>query len=176
MRIKTSCSDNGSYPGFCYEASKKMDVFDSFKRNKIYMQVLEHVTGKQEQEYLDAILSNFGMKLTEKQWDCFLMNDSVGNPHKAHYMLSGKEVDCSPTTLRYIKVLSDIVTLFDVKKMQRVAEIGIGYAGQCRILMSYLPISLYTLFDLPEVLALAEVFLEKVPISNMNGREVRFVD
>ena len=58
------------------------------------------------------------------------------------------------------------MTLFDTEKIKSVAEVGIGYAGQCRILMSLLQIKKYNLIDLPEVLALAERFLIEL---NSNG-------
>ena len=45
------------------------------------------------------------------------------------------------------------------KNINSIAEIGIGYGGQCRIIKNKFPHVKYTLFDLPEVLGLAEKFL-----------------
>ena len=74
-------------------------------------------------------------------------------------------------SLRYVKVLVDILSLFDVEKIRTVTEVGIGYGGQCRILKKFLPIERYNLVDLPEVLALAEKFL-----TALNQRGERFID
>lgn len=172
---KTSISDDNSYPVVCYMASKSEHFFKKFKRNPTYNDVLEHVSEKQGQEYLDIINQNNKLTFTDADWNNFLGNDLYGNPMTFSYEISGRAVDVSPTTLRYAKVLQDIVTLFDAQQFKSVAEIGIGYAGQCRLLTSYLnKVETYSLFDLPEVLALAGKFLGKFGKSITD--KVRFVD
>ena len=58
-------------------------------------------------------------------------------------------------------------------KIQSIAEIGIGYAGECRILISYVQnIKEYFLFDIPETLELAKKYLGKFG----NGDKFQFVD
>lgn len=118
------------------------------------------------------ILSNPRLKLSQDDWNFLLSNDSIGEPRMGDYKFGEARARCSPTTLRYIKVLGDIISLFDVKNFRTVTEIGIGYGGQCRILMNFLPIQRYNLVDLPEVLALAEKFLNTL---NHTG-DVRFID
>ena len=169
MAVKTSASDNGVYPEFCYIASKHDEVFQNFKRHPVYNAILEHVSPELGAAYLEIILSNPDLKLDADKWKIFLQNDSIGNPNTATYHVGNAQLTCSPTTLRYTKVLSDIVSLFDTDKIHIVSEIGIGYAGQCRILMNMLPIEEYNLIDLPEVLALSEKFLNKLN-SNRGGR------
>ncbi len=124
------------------------------------------------QECFEYILNNSALTLTEDEWLFFLQNDSVGNPFIAEYNFGGSKVIASPTTLRYIKVLVDIVTLFDVRKLETVTEVGVGYGGQCRILMNALPIQRCNLVDLPEVLALTEKFLNAF---NQAG-DIRYID
>ena len=160
--IATSLTDNGKYPAFCYIAARQDDIFQTFKRNPIYTQVLEHVSTEQGAAYLDIILNDYAVKLTDEQWKIILQNDALGNPHTATYEFADKILTCSPTTLRYTKVLLDLATLFDFDKIQTVAEIGIGYGGQCRLAMNLLPIDRYELIDLPEVVLLAERFLTEL--------------
>ncbi len=170
---KTSMSDDNAYPAFCHAASEDDKFFKDFRRNFIYNRVLEHVPQYQGQEYLDVINKNNKLKYTEADWDNFAKNDLYGNPRMFSYEVNGKSRILSPTTLRYAKVLQDIVTLFDTDKIKSIAEIGIGYAGQCRILTSYVPgIESYSLFDLPEVLKLAKKYL-----SNFGSTDkINFID
>ena len=120
----------------------------------------------------EQILQSRAVNFTEDDWLCFLRNDSIGNPLIAEFNFDGSQVIGSPTTLRYIKVLVDLVTLFDIDKFRTVTEIGVGYGGQCRILMNALPIERYNLVDLPEALALAEKFLTAL---NHSG-DTRYID
>lgn len=172
---KTSVTDNEKYPVVCYMASRHEHFFKGFRQNEVYNQVLEHVTQSQGQEYLDVISKYDQVKFTDVEWDSFCDNDLYGNPKIYPYKINGRNLMVSPTTLRYAKVLQDIVSLYDVRNIQSVAEIGIGYAGQCRLLTSYLPgIENYFLFDLPEVLGLAQKYLGKFGESVI-GR-AKFVD
>ena len=169
----TSISDNNSYPQYCYFASKNDEEFKNFKRNPIYNAILEHVSPEQGRDYLEIALNNAELHLSAKDWDYILKNDSIGNPRTVQYNFGGAQIVCSPTTLRYLKVLSDIVKLFpDSIKQGGVCEIGIGYGGQCRILMRTLPIDQYNLVDLPEVLALAERFLTQLDVAG----DIRYID
>ena len=110
-------------------------------------------------ECFKYILNNPVANFSESDWLFFLENDSVGNPYLSRFDFGDSMVIASPTTLRYVKVLVDVLTLFDATKIRTVTEIGGGYGGQCRILMNFLPIARYNLVDLPEALALAEKFL-----------------
>lgn len=170
---KTSITDDGVYPEFCYIASKHDEVFQNFKRNAMYRRIVEGVSPAQGAGYLEVLFNESKVKFSEEQWNNFLQNDSQGNPLMITYNFGNSSITCSPCTLRYIKVLSDIMSLFDTEKIKSVAEIGIGYAGQCRILTNTLPIEEYNLIDLPEVLALAERFLTEL---NQNRGGVRYID
>lgn len=158
----TSLSDNGKYPAFCYSAARNDEIFRNFKRHPIYNEILEHLTDEQGAAYLDVILNDYDVELTDEQWEIILLNDALGNPRTATYEFGDKILTCAPTTLRYTKVLLDLATLFDFNEIQTVAEIGIGYGGQCRLAMNLLPIDRYELIDLPEVLLLAERFLTEL--------------
>lgn len=125
------------------------------------------------QACFEYILKSRAVNFTEDDWLLFMRNDSIGNPNIARYEFDGSQVIGSPTTLRYIKVLVDLVELFDLATIKTVTEVGIGYGGQCRILMNALPtIERYNLVDLPEVLALTEKFLAAL---NQSG-DIRYLD
>lgn len=155
--LDTSASDNGRYPLFCYLASKEEKIFQGFKHSIIYTQVLEHVTQKLGGEYLDVI--NRTKAFTFDEWQEFSKNDLYGEPARFSYEINGKSLTLSPTTIRYAKVLCDIITQFNAGEIKSIAEIGIGYGGQCRIICSMFQDVKYTLFDLPEVFGLAERYL-----------------
>ena len=54
---------------------------------------------------------------------------------------------------------SDLSQLFGSLTNVNVAEIGIGYGGQCRVVKTVWSVAHYQFFDIPEVLALADRFL-----------------
>ena len=100
-------------------------------------------------------------------------HDLVGNPELVTYTLDDKnKITCAQLTPRYIKVASDIFSMFDIDKIKIVTEIGVGYAGQCNVLKNVLDLDQYNLIDLPEVLMLAERCLTAI---DMNDK-VRFLD
>lgn len=172
---KTSMSDNDAYPVICYMASRHEHIFKGFRRNAVYNDILEHVSREQGQEYLDVLGKNMQIRFGEADWDNFCKNDLYGNPQVFSYKVNGHDRVLSPTTIRYAKVLQDIVTLFDIGKIASIAEIGIGYAGQCRLLTSYLRnLKSYSLFDLPEVLELAKRYLGKYGKDTTD--KVKFLD
>ena len=65
------------------------------------------------------------------------------------------------------------MTKFNMGEIKSIAEIGIGYGGQCRIIKSMFPDVKYTLFDLPEVLGLAERYLNNY---DQYKSGIRYVD
>lgn len=171
----TSMSDDNSYPAVCYMASRNEYAFRKFRRNSTYNDILEHVSRQQGQEYLDVILRNGRIKFADGEWEDFRKNDLYGSPVVYPYEINGHTMDFSPTTLRYAKVLQDIAELFDAERIRSVAEIGIGYAGQCRMLTGFFQgIETYSLFDLPEVLGLAQRYLGKFGKGTASG--IRFID
>lgn len=160
IHYNTSISDDGSYPDFCEKASNDDTTFASFKSNKIYTRVLEHTSYEQGLDYLKIIKENTPRLLNSI--NDFKKNDFYGSPAIFYY--PEIETSVSPTTLRYVKVLSDLIRLYSFPAGLNVCEIGVGYGGQCRIIMSYLDVKKYTLVDLPQVLKLSQKFL-----SNFEG-------
>lgn len=172
-RQKSSISDDHAYPAICLAASRDESVFRNFRRNFIYNRILEHVSREEGNDYLNVINENVAFLFTDIDWEEFCKNDLYGNPRVYSYRINDRSFNLSPTTLRYVKVLQDLLSIFKMDKIKSVAEIGIGYAGECRILTSYLQnIKEYSLFDIPETLELAKKYLGKFG----NGDKFQFVD
>lgn len=148
-------SDNGFYLHIIEKATNNYKTFKNFKNHPFYSEILEHVSYSQGKQYLDCIIKNDKNLLYKI--DKFLENDKIGNPKKYYY----KEIDkvISPTTLRYIKVASDIKKIFS-DKIDNIVEIGCGYGGQYLILDKLINIQNYLLIDLYEVTKFIEKYLE----------------
>jgi hypothetical protein len=126
------CSGNmvDQYLAGCLAASSYDSVFKKFKQQDSYGYILEHVPGALGGDYLlNVEKNNFDLL---KDMQKFLINDLHGNPTKSTYILHKlKDIRLlmSPTTARYIKVLSDLKTLFGSLDNMNIVEIGTGYGG-----------------------------------------------
>ena len=150
-----SASDNGRYGAAVSNALKNQNAFKNFKRNYSYREILEHVSKEQGLEYL-KILQKRNDGLLNKAKKTVLVKDYVGNPIKFNY--PDFSLQLSPTTLRYVKVASDLRILFG-ENLGNVAEIGCGYGGQALINDQLLNVSKAKLFDLPFVNKLINRYL-----------------
>ena len=152
--MSTSLSNNQAYPQVCLDAVMDYRLFNEFRRNKVYNEILEHVTEEQGYDYCDLI------KRDAELWasiDAFKPNDDLGNPRVYDYPEIGT---ISPTTLRYVKVLADLKRIFGSLDGMRICEIGVGYGGQCRVINEFFKPSEYCLVDIKPALGLAERFLD----------------
>ena len=149
-----SDSQKTPYEDFVKKSIKSQQKFNRFRRSFDYRLILEHLTYKQGLLYLEKINSTNSRLLTEV--DISSEEFSLGKPYRFQYDKIGK---VSPTTLRYLKVLSDLERLFDFSEIHHVAEIGVGYGGQCQIIHKRRPKMRFTLFDLNPVLELTRKYL-----------------
>jgi hypothetical protein len=149
-----SISDIESYKKICKEASENETHFNNFKRNPEYNGILEHVSEFYGFLYLEEIEKKFPNYL--EYIEEFKKNDVFGNPIKYQYPSVG---EISPSTLRYIKVLSDLFTLFGSLDNKKIIEIGGGYGGQALVINKMFKVSEYTLIDLDEALDLSSKYL-----------------
>ncbi len=122
--------------------------------------MLEHTTQDEGAKNL-TILREESAHLLERI-ESLRANDSIGNPFTFEYPDVGR---ISPSTLRYMKVASDLHRLFGGDLGGKVAEIGVGYGGQMFVNDRVFAILEYHLFDLPPVLQLASKFLESFILS-----------
>jgi len=150
-----SDSENGNYASAVMRALKNQKAFDNFKRSYSYKEILEHVSEDQGRLYLD-ILEARNDSILSRGLSTVLISDQVGNPVKYHY--AGYENPLSPTTLRYLKVTSDLKILFG-SNLGQVAEIGCGYGGQTLVNDQLLDVQCARLFDLPFVNKLIDRYL-----------------
>lgn len=148
-----SSSDTQPYRQICHLAATT-DMFYSFKSHPQYTKILEHVTQQHGQQYYDIIVRDNPSLLSH--WDKFLRNDIIGSPHVYPY----GDIKCSPTTLRYMKVLSDLLKYKIIDNGYSVVEIGGGYGGQCLIIQSVIDVREYLIYDINEPLELIGRYLD----------------
>lgn len=153
-----SDSENGKYGAAVTKALNNQKAFDTFKRKRAYRKILEHVSRPQGEGYL-RIVSSRKDGLLEAALETVLTSDNIGSPIK--YQYDGVAQPLSPTTLRYLKVASDLKGLFG-EGVGRVAEIGCGYGGQTLVNDQLLKYRHATLFDLPFVNELIRKYLNSM--------------
>jgi putative sugar O-methyltransferase len=64
-------------------------------------------------------------------------------------------------------VLSDLKHLFGSLDNLNVIEIGVGYGGQCKVISDFFKPNKYYLVDLEEALNLADKYLKKLNVKNV---------
>jgi ribosomal protein RSM22 (predicted rRNA methylase) len=150
-----SISDTQEYRSVCINAANDDECFRVFKRNPIYNGILEHVSESQGNLYLNYIKNNSPelLDIIEK----FKENDIHGDTVSFAYPEIGY---ISPSTLRYIKVLSDIKNIFGDITGKKIIEIGAGYGGQCLVLNKLFAPSEYAIVDLDESSELSNKYLK----------------
>ena len=147
-----------NYLDVCRAAVHSDEVFKTFKSKIGYMLVLEHCDYIQGKESLDYIKQN-NPQLLQNYPDIWT-SDLIGTPVVYFYPELNREV--SPTTLSYIKVLSDLIDEFGSLDNFNIVEIGGGYGGQCKIIYDVFSPQSYTIIDLPEPSVLQAKFLKRV--------------
>ena len=150
-----SQSDDGNYVAILNRINENENVFNNFKRNRFYRQILEHTTKIQGDEYLKKIKEDNPLLINKIE--TFKENDLIGNPNLSNYPSIG---NISPTTLRYIKVASDLKFIFKENIGDNICEIGAGYGGQFLILDKVFKLKRYNIFDLKAATLLIEKYLE----------------
>lgn len=149
-----STSDNGRYVSFVESALNDYNIFSKFKQHPHYTEILEHVSEDQGRQFLEIIKEQ-----TPKFFEninLFKINDLIGSPTICDY----NGIKISPSTLRYVKVASDIAKFFGKYIGDKIVEIGTGYGGQYLILDKIYQFTKYHLFDLEPVLNLNKKYLE----------------
>jgi putative sugar O-methyltransferase len=159
---KTSITDESPYSSFCLEAARNSNTFIDFKQSPVFREVLEHVTFEQGIEYLRSTLKQTAHY--ESLMNQFQQNDRLGKPQVYHY---GEYGLLSPTTLRYIKVASDLQRQFGSLDNMRIIEIGGGYGGQCLILSKLFNWKSYTMVELEGPKELCRKYLDMNNVKNV---------
>lgn len=160
-KLNRSISDDGTYVAAVKEATSNFTAFRNFKRDPRYTAILEHASVQQGKECLEIIRSESPDLISRIKE--FKENDLEGGAVTHHYEQIG---EISPSTLRYIKVASDLKKMFGEIIEGNIAEVGIGYGGQLLISDKIFQFKEYHLFDLPPVLELASKYLECHVLNN----------
>jgi hypothetical protein len=151
--------DFGHYQNLCLAFASDDKLFANFRNEKIFRDMYEHVTYEQGLVYIDEAKKSFREVFEHIE---LLANDRVGNPIKEYYEELGFEV--APTTLRYLKVLADLIKLFGSLDGMDIVEIGAGYGGQCRMIHQMFTPKSYTIIDIPEAAKLIERYLREFAV------------
>lgn len=158
--IQSSFSDNGKYPTFCKNASENNEIFKTFRSNPVYDCIVDVISYEQGLLFYDDLKNSKDFLNNIKE---FKKNDLHGSPRMYEYPEIGK---VSPATLRYIKILYEIEKHFGSLDNKTITELGVGYAGQARMLSQRYDVKKYNLIDLPEVTALASKYLSNYSSHN----------
>lgn len=153
------------YLSACARAAHDDQFFNTFKQSGYYRPILEHVSRDMGAQYLNDTKIEFLDKL-----ELIKQNDTQGSPETHYYPVVG---EISPTTLRYLKHTSDIITHFG-SDLKTIVEIGGGYGGLCKTLSCFVNFENYTIIDLEEPNCLARKYLSKfnLPVSSCRLDEV----
>ncbi|MBO8221242.1 putative sugar O-methyltransferase [Prochlorococcus marinus] len=151
-----SVSDNGEYPELALKAALDPVTFSVFRRHHNYTRILEHVSRKEGEQYLNIIRREYKMK-DDEIFQILKPLMKVGNPKLLR--LKGLSNKISTTGLRYLKIALDIKKITG-RNIGNVVEIGCGYGGQAIILDQLIKIESYTFYDLWQVNLLIKRFIE----------------
>lgn len=143
------------YFDFCRLAGTDDEAFKTFKTNPAYQMVLEHLNESDGQYYIDLMNNEVPYDL-----ELLKINDFTGDSQTFNYEGWGK---ISPSTLRYIKNVWDIgnAKLLGNHDDESVVEIGGGYGGLARVLLTRYPTAIYTLIDNADVNLLSRKYLDQ---------------
>ena len=130
-----------------------------FKSNTMYHSILEHVSQKYGNEYLELIKVEFAVITDEQINDYVQLNDQYGSPALKHHEYQDTSIECSPTSLRYVYHALLILNHFRATDCKNIVEVGCGYGGLCLAINYFakifeIQIGTYNLVDLKEPLNL----------------------
>jgi O-methyltransferase domain len=117
--------------------------------------------------------------ISDKAFDTFRHDPHIStiieNTNKEWADKALDKMGYTPTMVRYMYIHHLIIKLLGRQVLHDVVEIGAGYGGQCKIIKDHNPMCLYTIFDLPEVIALQKRFLDIYNIEVGHYRSPTFI-
>jgi hypothetical protein len=154
-----------SYVSLIEKINNTSLINSSFKSNDNYQSILEHVSYEQGIEYIQLIKREFPLLSQDKIIQFISMNDLYGNPKKYSYSIQNSNIECSPTSLRYIYHALLILSYLKTRQSKKIAEIGCGYGGlflAINFFSTFLNVDIekYYLIDLPEVCELIKKYFD----------------
>jgi len=138
-------------------------VRNSFKSNKNYSDVLEHVSFELGVQYANLIDIEFPDIDIDNIKGYISLNDKYGSPNKKTYNIHGVNIDCSSTSIRYIYHALLILNHYKDTTCKNIVEVGCGYGGLCLAIHYFakwknIQIDRYHIIDLPEVCNLIDKY------------------
>lgn len=145
-----------------------------FKSDKYYMEILEHCSNQQGQQYLEEIKKRYNEIYTNNKGlliELCEKNDLYGHANKSQI---NDFALCSPSNLRYIFhsfLILDYIKQNGLNNIDFI-EIGGGYGGLC-FFINHLAnifdiiIKSYVIFDLLQVSQLQKKYLDALNINNV---------
>ncbi len=152
---------------FCINLNNKN--FDNFKNNLDIIGIIENVNIEFGKKYLNNII-NHKLNIDKIDLDLIESINNVGNPTNYIFNINNKNINISPTTLRYLQFTLDIIYHIKYEKNLNkisIVEIGGGYGCQSILLYELsklfdLTIDKYIILDLLEVNNLQKKYINKI--------------
>jgi len=133
----------------------------------MYRVVLEHLDPGQGNYYLECVRKSNPRLIMELEK--FSINDTLGKPKDIISLKhnDGRQILITPSTIRYVKVLADLLFEFGSLDGMKIVEIGGGYGGQALIISQECSFGSYCLVDLEDPVNLAKKYLSHFKIENI---------
>lgn len=164
--------NTSAYLDLCRRAVEDESIFAQFRNMDPMTMIVENSPVKSGLDYYNYLHErNEVFRALAPETELFSA-DSIGNP--ALYKIGDRI--CSPSTMRYVKTLFDILKHFDIVMGMTIGEIGAGYGGLCKIIHDVCVPADYHIFDLPEPLALQKKFLSKFGITPVTDEYPEKID
>ena len=146
----------------CLESSQLIHRFLTFRSDSDFCRII--TPGKKEDgdKILERI-SDSKYKIID-YLDSFRKNDKLGYPMVYKYEKYGY---FSPSTLRYVNTLYELLEHFGEMKNWNILEFGGGYGGLCHILSYFIKWKKYTFIEIKEPLELAKKCFLNIPLDNI---------
>tara|TARA_Y100000310_G_scaffold319768_1_gene375483 strand:+ start:1493 stop:2416 length:924 start_codon:yes stop_codon:yes gene_type:complete len=184
VRTTEGANKKNEYVQLCEAACKENKVFQFFKQDRRYQEILEHVELEVSMAALERI-GNLNPQIIQN-YKKYLINDFLGAPTtynvkwKSGSPLAPEEElelsNISLSTIRYMKVLSDLVALFGDLENFNIVEIGGGYGGLATVICQEFRINKYYNIDLKWPAKLAKKYTRILGFENFISLEPPQID
>jgi hypothetical protein len=156
--MSTSISDYTAFKQACLTAD-----LNTFKIHPDIVPIFEHTSEEQGEKYLQIIRERYPLLLAALPR--LVVNDEIGGANRC---IGVEGLSVSPSTLRYVKVLGDLIYA-GLASGDAIVEIGGGYGGQALVIRNKILWQSYTIFDLPEAGSLQERYLAEHDLTVEHG-------
>lgn len=149
-RRRSSITDNGWWSKFCARNAADDRRFARFRRAFRHRLIVEATPPAEARQHLARVLRQ--TPHYRELFDKFRTLDRLGAPLMTEF---ARDVWFAPSTVRYMRYLSDCETRFGRLDGATIVEIGVGFGGQCKLFFDRFQVGKYILIDLPGPIALA---------------------